>query len=346
MAETSGFFQAMWDDSLTNPTTGQNTGWWDRSYLAEEFMKYFSLLVGNGVFASPVNQLLVIPGAGSTVIVSEGWAFINGGWYHNDGPLVLDIARNGSSTSRVDSVRVRLSAADRKISALVVTGSSELVRGDTVWELEIAQVIVDPNVVTIAPSKISDTRPDGSVCGFVTGLLEVVSAADLFQQFQGIFNEWFDTVKNQVTGDLAIRLQTEFDELNLAVINYQAAVEEDIANFENAMRNQQTTFQQEVTDSVNAIQQTATNAYNTMNGFVEKDFVIPKRTLTFTNLVCTITDSRVTSDSLVDVYFTKNSMVAAENARIYVDSENGKIVLTASSQPSANLEALIRVRVR
>ena len=56
MAETSGFFQAMWDDSLKNPTTEEYTGWWDRDYTANQFMKYFSLFVGNGVFVSPTNQ--------------------------------------------------------------------------------------------------------------------------------------------------------------------------------------------------------------------------------------------------------------------------------------------------
>lgn len=334
MAETSGFFQAMWDDSLTNPVTKENTGWWDRSYLAKEFMEYFALFVGNGVFASPVNQLMVIPGVGRTVIVSTGWAFINGGWYHNDSELSLELAANGSSTNRVDSVRIRYSAADRKISAVVLNGETGVTRGDTTWDLEIAQVITTPGFTTVSAANISDMRPDGNVCGFVTGLLEVVSAEGLFAQFQAIFEEWFNTVKDQVTGDLAIQLQLEFDELNKAVVEYQANVEQQI-----------TEYQTETDKKVSNIQTTADNAYNTMKSFVDKDFTLAMQTLTFTNKVCTITDSRVTADSLVDVYFTADTMAAAEVAQVYVDSEAGKIILTATIQPTTALKARIRVRV-
>lgn len=356
MAETSGFFQAMWDDSLTNPVTKENTGWWDRSYLAKEFMEYFALFIGNGVFASPVNQLMVIPGVGRTVIVSTGWAFINGGWYHNDSELSLELAANGSSTNRVDSVRIRFSAADRKISAVVLNGETGVTRGDTIWDLEIAQVITTPGFTTVSAANISDMRPNGNVCGFVTGLLEVVSAEGLFAQFQAIFDEWFNTVKDQVTGDLAIRLQSEFDELNQAVLNYQKSVEQEVSVFENTINQQQTNFKELITNQENEfkqvvntqveqIQKTATDAYNTMNNFVANDFVIPKVTLTFTNNVCEVVDNRVTASSLVDVYFTKDTMSIAENAQVYVDSEAGKIVLTAANTPTANMEALIRVRV-
>lgn len=334
MAETSGFFQAMWDDTLQDPTTQEYTGWWDRSYLAKEFMDYFALFIGNGVFVSPVNQLMVVPGVGRTVIVSPGWAFINGGWYHNDTELSLELAANGSSTNRVDSVRVRYSAADRKIKAIVLNGETGVTRGDTIWDLEIAQVITTPGFTTVSAANISDMRPDGKVCGFVTGLLEVVSAEGLFAQFQAMFEEWFIGVKDQVAGDLAIRLQQEFEELNQAVVNYQMNVEQQITEYKNT------------TDkSIEGIQQIATNAYNTMKAFTDADFTLALQTLEFVDNQCIISDERLTADSLVDVYFTADTMAAAEVAMIYVDSEDGRIVLTATTQPTSTLKARIRVRV-
>lgn len=356
MAETSGFFQAMWDDTLQNPTTQEYTGWWDRSYLAKEFMDYFALFIGNGVFASPVNQLMVVPGVDRTVIVSTGWAFINGGWYHNDTELSLELAANGSSTNRVDSVRIRYSAADRKIKAIVLSGETGVTRGDTIWDLEIAQVITTPGFTTVSAANISDMRPDGKVCGFVTGLLEVVSAEDLFAQFQAMFEEWFASVKDQVTGDLAIRLQQEFEELNQAVVNYQMNVEQQIANYQSTTEQQISQYKNETAqsiaeykkatdESVKGIQQTATNAYNTMKAFVDADFTLALQTLVFVDNQCIISDERLTADSLVDVYFTADTMAAAEAAMIYVDSEDGRIVLTATTQPASALKARIRVRV-
>lgn len=328
MAEISGFFQAMWDDNLMNPTTGEYTGWWDRSYLAKDFMEYFSLFVGNGVFASPTNQLKVVPGVGRTVIVSTGWAFINGGWYHNDSELSLSIAANGSSTNRVDSVRIRYSSSDRKISAIVVNGETGVIRGDTVWDLEIAQVVVTPGFTSISEANISDMRPSESVCGFVTGLLEVISTEDLFSQFQAIFEEWFLTVKDQVTGDLAIRLQQEFNTLNQNVIEYKSDTDKTIQE-----------YKQSTDKSVSESKALVTN-------YVEKDFVLPKQVLVFSENICTIEDSRITEDTLVDVYFTSETMNAAAKANIYVDSYNGSIKLTAEIAPTAKIEAIIRVRVR
>ena len=309
MAETSGFFQAMWDDSLKNPITEEYTGWWDRNYTANQFMKYFSLFVGNGVFVSPTNQLKVIPGTGLSVIITEGWGFINGAWYHNDSNLEVPLVTNGTSNNRVDSIRLRYSESNRSINSAVFTGDTNLVRGETIYDLELAEVIVTPGSVTISASNITDTRTNENRCGFVKGLLEVISTEDLFSQFESLFNDWFSTVKDQVTGDLAIRLQYEFEELNQNVENYKNTVQSIIEDY----------------------------VYN--------DYVIPEQELNFVNNVCTVEDSKVTANSLIDVYFTADTIQEAEDCKIYVDSSDGLITLTAETQPSKIIKALMRVRV-
>lgn len=309
MAETSGFFQAMWDEGLKNPITEEYTGWWDRDYTANQFMKYFSLFVGNGVFVSPTNQLKVIPGTGLSVIITEGWGFINGAWYHNDSNLEVPLVTNGTSNNRVDSIRLRYSESSRSISSAVFTGDTNLVRGETIYDLELAEVIVTPGSVTISASNITDIRTNENRCGFVKGLVEVISTEDLFSQFESLFNDWFSTVKDQVTGDLAIRLQYEFEELNQNVENYKNTVQSIIEDY----------------------------VYN--------DYVIPEQELNFVNNVCTVEDSKVTANSLIDVYFTADTIQEAEDCKIYVDSSDGLITLTAETQPSKIIKALMRVRV-
>ena len=350
MAETSGFFQGMWDESLKNPITEEYTGWWDRAYVAKQFMEYFSLFVGNGVFISPTNQLQVVPGSGRTVIVSTGWAFINGGWYHNDSELLVEIPANNSSTNRVDSIRVRYSASGRNISVVVITGETGVVRGDTIFDLEIAQVITTPGFTNVTSVNISDMRPDENVCGFVKGLLEVVSTKDLFNQFQAIFEDWFDTVKNQVTGDLAIRLQQEFDMLNQNVENYQNNVNQTVATYKSDTDKAISDYKTQTEQTIAQYQQNVTQSVNTsqslVSNYVEKDFVIEKQSLEFVNKVCTINDERVTEDTLVDVYFTPETINVAARANIYVDSYDGSIKLTAEIEPAGLIEAIIRVRVR
>ena len=80
--------------------------------------------------------------------------------------------------------------------------------------------------------------------------------------------------------------------------------------------------------------------------YVEKDFVIDKQVLTFVDNICTIEDERITSDTLVDVYFTSETIDVAAKSNIYVDSYDGYIQLTAELTPTEDIEAIIRVRVR
>ncbi len=336
MAETSGFFDAVYNESTNS---------YDLEYLAAQFAAYFALFVGNGVFGSPTNQLKVSSGDGMTIKVSPGWAFINGYWYHNDEELVLSVTSNIGTSSRSDAVLCRWDAGSRRISAAVLVGSTEVTRDGSYYDLKLAEILVPAGATYVPQSNITDTRMNESVCGLVTHILEVQTTEDLFAQYEAIFNEWFDSVKNQVTGDLAIRLQTEFTELNGKVDTYQANTETMISEYKTDMSNSFTQYQQTVNSSINAIQNTANTANQTIQTFVENDFTIPKQTLTFINGVCTIADERVTENSLVDVYFTAESMVAAESAQIYVDSAAGKIILTANTQPTSTLDAMIRVRV-
>lgn len=309
MSETSGFFEAQWDDSLTNPITEEQTGWWDRDYLASQWQEFMQMFLGNGVFVSPVNQCKVIPGTGLTVIVTPGWAFINGSWYHNNANLVINLSPNTTSSSRIDSIKLRYSDSTRSINALGFTGETTLVRGESVYDLKIAEVTVTVGAVTISSANITDTRSNENVCGFVKGLVDVVDTNDLFSQFDAIFNNWFDTVKGQVTGDLAITLQREFLELNKNVEDYKNTAQSLIENY----------------------------VYN--------DYTSEVTNLTFSNKVCEVTDTKVTANSLIDVYFTADTIQEAEDCKIVVDSEAGKIKLTAEKQPSKIIKAVFRVRV-
>lgn len=101
---------------------------------------------------------------------------------------------------------------------------------------------------------------------------------------------------------------------------------------------------------------TATNAntadtanYATTADFadaVESDFIlINKQTLNFNNNVCTLVSSRVTANSLVDVYFTSETASVATSADITVDTIDGAVKLVAKNTPSSPIVATIRVKV-
>ena len=70
---------------------------------------------------------------------------------------------------------------------------------------------------------------------------------------------------------------------------------------------------------------------------LDKTFILSNQTLTFSNLVATITDARVTASTYVTVYFNNATLQAAANAGVVVDTSTGTITFTASSVPSTSL---------
>lgn len=202
MAETSGFYDA---EELVS-------GEYDREYVSEQFAQYFALFIGNGVFASPTNQLKVVAGEGMNIVVKEGWAFIRGRWYHNDSDLVIPVPPNTTAATINSGVFVQHSQSDRDIHSIIATGRTTPDREAPYWELKIAELQIPTGTTAITDAMITDTRTDESVCGFVKGLLQgVIPTADLFAQYDAIFMDFYNRMKDQLSEDAAGHLQIEID---------------------------------------------------------------------------------------------------------------------------------------
>ncbi len=326
MSQHSGFFESRWDETLINPETGQ-LGDWDIKYFYNQFSEYFSKFFGNGVYYNPTDCLQVIANSGMSVLVKAGWGFIKGFWYELDEDMTLTIPANTTPYQRVDSVMLRWNLTNRTITLAYLTDTVDVTRNDVTYDLKLAEIIVGPGVAEVLGSAITDTRTNQEVCGIVRGLeSDAIDTEDLFAQYDAIFNEWFDGIKDQLTGDLGARLQLEFAQLNQNVEDYYEQTTQDIETFKSD------------------VQATVTANTNTINNFVGNYFEIPLQTFTFVNNVCEISDTRITSDSLVDVYFTEASTENAEAAVIYVDSLTGKVRLTATYPPVGTIQGVIAVK--
>lgn len=67
--------------------------------------------------------------------------------------------------------------------------------------------------------------------------------------------------------------------------------------------------------------------------------------LTFTNKVASISDEKITADSLADVYFTSDTILSAEKAVISVETYAGRVDLKAERQPEDVIKASIFIKV-
>lgn len=83
------------------------------------------------------------------------------------------------------------------------------------------------------------------------------------------------------------------------------------------------------------------------NLLMDRDFILlNKGALTFNSgNICSISDSRITADSLADVYFTDATTAIAEKAVITVETYNGRVDLVAGRAPEGQIVASIRIRV-
>ena len=188
--QTYGFFDA---EELLD-------GSYDREYVAKQWADYFALFIGNGVFVSPTNQLAVRVVSGMKVKVLPGWAFINGHWYHNDEDLEITIPTNTTANPIHYGIYVHLDLSARTIEIVKgEAGQFNPIRNLTVYELKIADIEVGAGVVSLSQSVIEDTRADSSVCGFVTGVVDVISSTDLFAQFQSLFDEFMADTDEELT---------------------------------------------------------------------------------------------------------------------------------------------------
>lgn len=74
-------------------------------------------------------------------------------------------------------------------------------------------------------------------------------------------------------------------------------------------------------------------------------FLTNQSVLNFTGNTCSISDSRITADSLADVYFTSDTALTAEKAVIDVETYAGRVDLTAGRTPDGTIKASIVIRV-
>ena len=196
MAERCGFFNAT---NAANP---------DRVYDSSDFAAYFASFIGNGVFAKHSNQLRVAQqeSPDMSVQVLGGQAWINGWWYDNTSVLNLSIDPADGTLDRVDIIVVQFNLTKREIKTIVRKGSLSagatapmLNRDDDLWELKLAEVNVSHGTVNITDGKITDTRSDTEVCGWVSGLIDQMDTTELFNQLQEATQDAVDAMNNALT---------------------------------------------------------------------------------------------------------------------------------------------------
>lgn len=228
MAFTSGFF-----DSRNG----------DRTYDANDFGAMFDGIITDGVFTTVGNSMGVRPGSGLQVIVKSGHAWFNGTWSDNSGDYPLDLTVSDLLLPRIDVVVLeidkRLSTRDNSLK--IITGypasvpqKPGLTNDDTsgLHQYPLAYITVPANSIEIKLSNI-ESAIGTSQCPHASAILESMSIENVWQQWEGQFEEWFDSLEHIAESDQLVHvamvletLKPRIEELYIKTQSVQQAVDE------------------------------------------------------------------------------------------------------------------------
>ena len=204
MAFTCGFF---------NSENG------DRKYNAEQMSAIFDGIIADGVFTTIGDHMAVTAGTGMQVLVGTGKAWFDHTWNVNDAAYPLAIAASDVTLSRIDAIVLETNHSDsvrlNKLRVVQGTVASSpvkptLTNSEKVHQHPLAWVTVAPGVTQIAASAI-ENAVGTSACPFVTGIIATTAIDDLFNQWNGEFDEWFDNLKAQLSDNVVANLQRQID---------------------------------------------------------------------------------------------------------------------------------------
>lgn len=192
----------------------------DRRYNAEQMSSIFDGIIVDGVFANVGEKFIVIPGSGLQVIVKTGRAWFKHTWSLNDAWQPIDIEEPDVYRPRIDMVvlEVNRNVDVRENSLKVVKGTPSTnpskpvpIHEDDIDQYPLAFVTVKANATGISEADIENVVGQ-TATPFVTAPLEKVDITDLFNQFEGEFNEWFENLQEQLTDNVVANLQKQIDE--------------------------------------------------------------------------------------------------------------------------------------
>lgn len=215
----------------------------DREYSDTDFATFYHNIFTNGVIATVREQLRVRETAdtGMRVEVMPGAILIQGRQYLTTESKVISVTPGSSSADRTDLIVARLDMMERSISIIYKQGTTNLVRNENMWEMQLARLNIPRNATNVFNQHISDTRADDTVCGYsmmsgelpVSGLeaeyrgklveafnnvnQEMNTSASTLSQFlsdqQATFHQWFSQLQNMLDENQASNLQNQINGL-------------------------------------------------------------------------------------------------------------------------------------
>lgn len=196
----------------------------DRLYDAIDFKRFFTAFLKTGVVMSNNDGLRVRSAQnGMNIQVGAGAGVINGGSYVSDSSAGFQVNVASSLQDRKDSIVLKEDEGTRETYLYYKSNDTTVTRNETTYELQLAIINVPKNATQITDADITDMRGNSNVCGWCTPF-DNVNVDGLVDQYRSIFEQgeaefiaWFDSMKDQLSEDVAGKLQNQVNDLKTQV---------------------------------------------------------------------------------------------------------------------------------
>lgn len=212
----------------------------DRKYYARQVSKIVDSLVIDGIFMHIGGHLNVKQGTGMQVLVEPGFAWFNHTWTENDADYPLTIEAANLLQPRIDAVvlEVNEAVAYRENTIKVIKGTPNsnpqkptLTNTSEVHQYPLAYVSIPVGLSQITNANI-ENRIGLEDCPFVTGVLATINITTLVKEWEAQFDEWFKTLEDTLSGDVAGNLLVMIQKLQNEVDQKTAKLEQKTAKLE------------------------------------------------------------------------------------------------------------------
>lgn len=191
----------------------------DREYASDEFAEFFATLFKPGVvvtanFGSGL-QITESASLGMRVKFGAGEAFSSFGRnYVHDKDEEVTVPIASTLQDRTDSVAIQFNKSQREAFFVYKESDTTVTRTDSIFELQIAKILVPKNSTQITNANITDMRANESVCGYFSPHGKL-NAGDITAQFMA----WFEEFKGKLGTDPATNLQLQINDLDSRAVH-------------------------------------------------------------------------------------------------------------------------------
>lgn len=191
----------------------------DREYSSDEFAEFFSTLFKPGIVATANFgsglQITESASLGMRVKFGAGEAFSSFGRnYVHDKDEEVTVPIASTLQDRTDSVAIQFNKSQREAFFVYKESDVTVTRTDSIFELQIAKILVPKNSTQITNANITDMRANESVCGYFSPHGKL-NAGDITAQFIA----WFDDFKGKLGTDPATNLQLQINDLDSRTVH-------------------------------------------------------------------------------------------------------------------------------